>query len=81
MPCVVLALVEFRCFRLRHVSQSFWLTCRVDLFFEEKAMRQLLVGLHHFVDPPLGPINMYILSLTLYCSDNFLSAISSKSFV
>ena len=65
MPSVILALIGFRHFRLRHVSQSYWLTCHVDLFFEEYATCQLLIGPHRFVDPPLGPINIYILSLTL----------------
>ena len=65
MPRVVLALVGFCCFRLRHVSQSYWLTCCVDLFFEEYATLQLLGGPRRFIDPPLGPINLYILSLTL----------------
>ena len=81
MPRVVLPLVGFCYFRLHHVSQSYWLTHRVDLFFEENAMSQLLIGSCRFVDPPLGPINMCILSLTLHFSDNFLSSILSKSFV
>ena len=66
---------------MQHVSKSHWLAGLVDLFFEQNAIRQLLVGLCRFVDPPLGSINMYILSFTLYCSDNFLSAISSKSLI
>ena len=81
MPYIVLALVGFHYFKLRNVSQSYWLTRCVDLFFKENATCQLLVGPCRFVDPPLGPINMYILSLTLHFSDNFLSAISSKSFI
>ena len=81
MPRVVLALVGFYLFKLRHVSQSYWLICRVDLFFEENAMSQLLIGSCRFVDPPLGPINMCILSLTPHFSDNFLSTILSKSLV
>ena len=65
MPRVVLALIGFRRFKLCHMSQSYWLTCRGDLFFKEYATCQLLIGPHRFVDPPLGPINIYILSLTL----------------
>ena len=69
------------CLRLCHVSKSHWLAVRIDLFFKKNATCQLLVGLCRFVDLPLGPINMYILSLTLYYSNNFLSAMSFKSLV
>ena len=81
VPCVTVLIIEVVRSRLCHVSQSRWCLVQSIPFFKEMPCVILRMVRVVSIMSPLGPINMYILSLTPHISHNFFSAISSKSLV